>query len=711
MEERVFALDIGTRSVTGIILEKQNDRFSIVDYYTQEHKARSMVDGQIHNVVAVAEVIQEVKAVLENTYGELKSVCVAAAGRALKTIQAEASIDLKQQPIMENDSIKHLELSAVQTAQLELASEEQKNDYSNYYCVGYSVLHYKLDGELIGSLIDQSGEKATAEIIATFLPKVVVESLLAALSRANLEMEALTLEPIAAIHVLIPESMRRLNVALVDIGAGTSDIAITDKGTIVAYGMVPIAGDEITEAISEQYLLDFPEAEQTKRTIVETKAATVQDILGFENAISYETLVHDISISIEKLADAIAEEIIALNSKPPKAVMLVGGGSLTPELTKMTARKLQLPENRVAIRGIEAIQNLTITDNLPNGPEYVTPIGIAISAKQNPVQYVSVKVNEKVIRMFEMKQLTVGDCFVQAKIEANKLYGKPGIAAIITVNDKEITLPGGYGKAPKITLNNRKASVDSEIHNGDVISIEKGTDGEDPSITIDQLIGETPSFTINFNSKPVSVKPLIYVNDVQKEKDYVIKDNDSIVIRQPKTIQDFLTLVSSEKLHTMKPYIVYVNNKEMKIDNGETSINLNNKEASLSHPLKHGDHLTISNAAKLSAQDLLDKSNQTYWDSITVAFNQKPVTIKQQRINIIRNQTEIKPDTIIQPNDRIEVREKKQDSFIFQDVFRYIDLDLANANGKFHLYKNKQPATFYEPIQHGDSLEINWETP
>ena len=70
-------------------------------------------------------------------------------------------------------------------------------------------------------------------------------------------MDALTLEPIAAINVLIPPSMRRLNVALVDIGAGTSDIAITDLSTVMAYGMVPIAGDEVTEAISDQYLLDF----------------------------------------------------------------------------------------------------------------------------------------------------------------------------------------------------------------------------------------------------------------------------------------------------------------------------------------------------------------------------------------------------------------------------------------------------------------------
>src|SRR5690625_117491 len=139
---------------------------------------------------------------------------------------------------------------------------------------------------------------------------MVIESLLAAIVRGDLEMDALTLEPIAAIDVLIPESMRRLNVALIDIGAGTSDIAITNKGAVVAYGMVPVAGDEITEAISDQYLLDFPKAEQTKRNIVTNGQDTVHDILGFEVNISYEELVSEIIESVDKLALALANEEI-----------------------------------------------------------------------------------------------------------------------------------------------------------------------------------------------------------------------------------------------------------------------------------------------------------------------------------------------------------------------------------------------------------------
>src|SRR5690606_22252797 len=98
--------------------------------------------------------------------------------------------------------------------------------------------------------------------IATFLPEMVVESLYTVMERAGIEVTYLTLEPIAALNVAIPSELRLLNLALADIGAGTSDIAVTKSGTVIAYDMVPIAGDEVTEAIAHNFLVDFNTAER-----------------------------------------------------------------------------------------------------------------------------------------------------------------------------------------------------------------------------------------------------------------------------------------------------------------------------------------------------------------------------------------------------------------------------------------------------------------
>lgn len=55
-----------------------------------------------------------------------------------------------------------------------------------------------------------------------------------------------------------------LNIALIDVGAGTSDISITNDGCIIAYGMIPIAGDALTEVIARHCLVDFATAEKSK---------------------------------------------------------------------------------------------------------------------------------------------------------------------------------------------------------------------------------------------------------------------------------------------------------------------------------------------------------------------------------------------------------------------------------------------------------------
>ncbi|WP_042224048.1 cell division protein FtsA [Oceanobacillus manasiensis] len=708
MDDRIFALDIGTRSVTGIILEKEDTNYKVVDFYTKEHTERSMRDGQIHNVVAVSDIIREVKKKLEQTHGTLQKVCVAAAGRALKTTQATATIELNQQPIMEEETIKHLELSAVQAAQVKLAHGSKSEEYHHYYCVGYSILHYQIDEEKIGSLIDQSGEKAMVEIIATFLPKIVVESLLAALGRAELEMEALTLEPIAAIHVLVPESMRRLNVALVDIGAGTSDIAITNAGTVAAYGMVPVAGDEITEAISDAYLLDFPLAEQTKRDIVNKGEAIVADILGFETTITYDSLVEEIRSKVENLASKISEEILLLNATPPKAVMLVGGGSLTPEITKLLAHKLKLPENRVAVRGIDAIQNLVPSEALPKGPDFVTPIGIAIAAKQNPVHYVTVNVNKQKVRMFEMKQLTVGDTLIQAGLDIHKMYGRPGTAMMVTVNGKEITIPGQLGQTPQLFVNQKKATVDHMIQNNECVQIERGKDGLPAQMTLEELIGELPTKVIYFNKQPIKCYANYYVNGRKQAKTYQIKDRDIITYEHETTVKDLIRITGKEKVQQTNAFSVYVNNEKVTLPMGKTRIFVNHNQTDDTQLLHNNDKLNIEPATTPLVSDLFSVLGKELSKTIHVHFNGQFIKMERPCYSIKRNGEQIGPDTELQDQNHIKMEPKIEEAFIFQDIFRYIDIDISKVSGDFKLYVNERPASFDGEIKDGDQLQITW---
>ncbi|MGJ9382355.1 cell division protein FtsA [Salipaludibacillus sp. CF4.18] len=709
----VFALDIGTRSVVGLILEKRLKGYHVLDVYSLEHEERSMLDGQIHNVLAVAEVISQVKEFLEGKYGLLTKVCVAAAGRSLKTKRASEQIDIKGKTIFDKPSILHLELSAVQKAQFQLANETNASNYKvTDYCVGYSVIDYRLDNEPIGSLVDQRGDTASVEVIATFLPKVVVESLISALQRTNLELEALTLEPIAAINVLIPPSMRRLNVALVDIGAGTSDIAITDYGTVTAYGMVPTAGDEITEALSDLYLLDFPDAEKIKRELSTKDEVVLTDILGMETYHSKDDIVASIDNSIYSLAEKISDEILALNGKTPKAVMLVGGGSMTPGLTDKIAEHLQLPANRVAIRGIDAIKGLTFEHEYEATPELVTPIGIAIAAKETPVEYISIKVNDQPVRLFDIKKLTVGDGLLSSGQELTKLFGKPGMAMMIKFNDRVVTIPGEHGTPPILRNNGQDTELDSALVHGDVIGIEKGSSGKDATGTIEDLVDTKQFLTIDYNGDQVNIPFILYKNGEITDVQEPLADRDVIEYVPPSSVKDVITFIENkEPSFDSEGIQVFLNDQAVTLFENKTTIFINDKEASYTTPIKNSDSIKIKEDIheNILLKTALEKVYEPANREIIVTFNNQPVHLEKDLYECFRDKELLTAYSQLRHEDKITVSKKESVSFIFQDVFSKVHIDRSNTKSKKPvLIRNNNETTFSSDIHHGDTLELNW---
>ncbi|WP_110927249.1 cell division protein FtsA [Bacillus massiliglaciei] len=711
MKEKLVALDIGTRSVVGIILEKAEESYQIIEIISAEHTKRAMLDGQIHDVVEVAKVIQSIKEKLEAKHGPIQKVAVAAAGRALRTESSEVTMEIAGKPMMTRDDILHLEFSAVQEAQRRVAGDEQ--DPSVYFCVGYSVLAYQLDGQEIGNLIDQSGKEASVGVIATFLPKVVVESLLAALKRTGLEMMALTLEPIAAINVLIPPSMRRLNVALVDIGAGTSDIAITDSGTVTAYGMVPIAGDEITEAISDDFLLDFPLAEKAKRELNSQNTIIVTDILGFETALPKEDILMKIMPALERLADSITKEILRLNNhKPPKAVMLIGGGSQTPELTQLISDRLGLPENRVAVRGIEAIQHLDRGEQPFSGPELVTPIGIAIAADHNPIKFMSIQVNGRPVRLFEMKEMTVADCLLAAGIHIGKLYGRPGIAKIIELNGRQVTVPGEYGTRPLIRVNGTEAALDAPVQNGDRIIAEKGTDGASPVVSLGSLVNDTEGKTVFINGKEQVINAVFTKNGETVDFNTLAEDHDIIRCMVPETIEEVLTAAGREDLlEQTLPFSIQLNGKTTEIPCYSGKVMKNGAKASLSSTCSDQDEIVIMPASAPSLEELADSLSMQLFFSIPVTFNGSEIILSKPVTQFHRGNEVLSKEELIQNGESLKIIKQELAPFLFQDIFRYAEIDLPPVtNGRYILIKNNEETSFHEPVAPGDQLKILWPT-
>ncbi|EGO65176.1 cell division protein FtsA [Acetonema longum] len=537
-----FALDIGTRSVVGLVGEQTATGIEIIAYARREHHTRAMVDGQIHDVQQVAQVIGDIKAELEKICGPLKQVGVAAAGRSLYTMRSTAQIDAVSRGLLTQVDERNLELAAVQAAQQQLATSNSVEDPTSYYCVGYSTMGYYLDGTRLTSLAGQRGKTAAIELITTFLPRQVIDSMQSSLQNAGLEMSTLTLEPIAAINVLIPPTMRHLNLALVDIGAGTSDVAITHGGSVVAYGMAPSAGDEITEAISNHYLLDFNVAETVKRQLMgKPKTIAFHDILGATRQVSSEEIVTAIAANIAELARIIAAQIMALNTAAPQAVILVGGGALTPMLPEAVADVLGLPVDRVGIRRLETVDGIAGIPPELSAPDGVTPLGILKLSGSNILNFVNVIVNDQPLKLFNLGNLTVADAMLAAGIDVRTLHGRAGLGFAVTVNGITQFLPGTLGQPGQIELNGLPAEFSTILQEGDSLKVAGGADGKSPSVRLDEIVDIPKAFSVSINQCAHTIYPILTVNGQPVVPEQLIQDRSDVTCRLPKTLAEVLT--------------------------------------------------------------------------------------------------------------------------------------------------------------------------
>ena len=698
--ELVFALDIGTRSVIGIVAEQREGLLHILATERMEHKTRAMLDGQIHDVPQVAAIIREVKRRLTERTGALSSAAVAAAGRALYTMTAEAEQDVTGTitPAQQRD----LDFAGVQAAQKKLAHSHTVDDPTRYYCVGYSTIRYTLDGNDLKTLVGQRGRHAQATVIATFLPRQVVDSMQSALRETHLEMRALTLEPIAGINVLIPPTMRHLNLVLVDIGAGTSDVAITRGGSVIAYGMVPMAGDEITEAISREYLLDFNIAENIKRKAADGQDVSFTDILGMKLSLTAEQVVTAIRPGVEHLANAIAKQILELNGEPPQAVMLVGGGALTPMMPELVAAALDIPEARVAVRQPEEVDGVAELPAELHAPDAVTPLGILKIASINTLHFLAVWINDIEYSLFNFRELNVSDALLAAGISLRKYNGRPGMGLMITVNGERRSFPGTMGTLAQITIDGKSASLDSPIHDDCRIKLVAGENGTQPEIRLSEIIGTVDSYTVSLNGEETAVTANILINDSVPEGDPILRDGDVIVSRRERTLGEVLRAAN---LPPTGRRISYTLNGEARRFSTQPHITLNDAPAPLSTMLHEGDVIEYEETAIPTVETVLDLSAAASYATITYEGREHAVPASGFSLTI--NGREASASTVVE-DGAVIAYQKGTGSANVSEALLAVGFTPPPATSRvtFAILVNGIKADFTSPIHTGDTLEV-----
>ena len=713
-KDLTFALDIGTRTVIGLVLEKNEDNYKILDSEVIEHDKRAMLDGQIHNVVEVSRIVKKIKKKLENRLNiNLKKASIAAAGRALETITIESEIDFETKKYIDTEDIQKLEYAGIQKAQQKLAQSDPDNSAGDYHFVGYSVVEYYLDDIFLKDLEGHKGKKIKTKLITTFLPQVVIDSLLSVIKRCNLEVDHLTLEPIAAASMVIPKEMYNFNLALIDIGAGTSDIAVTKGGSMIGYAMVPVAGDEVTESIAEEYMMEYQLAEKIKIKLQNNDYLESRNILGSKIKIESKNALKTIKPQVEKMVKLISDKINEINRKNPQALICIGGGSLTPFLEEELEKEMDIPKERIGIRDGNNLENIDGKIENISGTQSLTPIGIAVTANESKSEavFVEVEVNGNNVQIFSLNTPTVSDALLTAEINIKSLQPEPGMGLTYTLNGEMKSIKGNFGEKAKLLLNGKEAELEDEISTGDLIEFEEAKKGKDAEAKIEDILKEEDlkKYSMTINGNKATVKPKIFQNGKQVSLNCNVKDGAEIKYEKIKTIKDGLSqlLEIPENIISDQLKVFYFNDRKVRVPKTRYFAEVNNKDLTLNDKIE--DNLKIKLIEKeneiKTVEDLLNEIDLDEKEkTINLVFNGSSLEIPADNDVIKCNGEKVNKEQEISDGDKIKIEKQ---GMTVNRLFQYINYNISDSlKENMELIINGEKGSYNDLIKSGDNIKM-----
>lgn len=686
---KVFGLDIGTRNIVGTVgYLTGDDEFNVVAQCVRQHETRAMLDGQIHDIGRVARTISVVKKELEDQIGEpLSEVCIAAAGRVLKTVTTHVEYEYAEETVVSAEDIHTLNLLGIESAQDKL--KEQNDTRYKFYCVGYSVMKYYLNDDLFISIEGHKANKIGEDVIVTFLPEDVVDGLYSAVGQAGLTVANMTLEPIAAINVAIPENFRMLNIALVDVGAGTSDISITREGSIIAYGMIPYAGDELTELIVQHFLVDFKTAEAMKLASTTDREVTYEDIMSISHTIPADEIWDLVQPTVDKITTEVAAKIKELNGdKTVSACFVVGGGGKIHGFTEALAEKLELPAERVALRGEEVLKEVNFEqEDIKKDPLLVTPIGICLNYYEQKNNFIMVRFNGERLKLYDNNRLTIVDAALQAGFPNDQLFPKRGTPINFTVNGAARIARGEAGEPAIVTLNGDPANINTPLVPNCEITIEPSTAGEDAVYTVGQLEEyHEANITVYVNGKMIVCPKFVQVNGSLEPASYEIKEGDEIETRNYYTVGQVAEFMDVEVDHD---HDILVNNRVGDFDTlvyDNFTIDWTVLSFGVAPESENRYNATEGTAEEVS-DDTAEKQEEAAPESVTDTQNNIVVTVNGEAVEMMG-----------------------KESYIFVDIFDRITFDLTAGKGRaIATLINGEEAEFSQPLQDGDRIDLYWK--
>ena len=404
----IVGLDVGTTKICVIVARVKDDN-NIDILGIGKAPSFGLHRGIVVNPNKTTESIKEAIEEAELNSGvSIKSVSVGIAGHYIRCIQSSSIIGINNSDriIQEEDIVRLIDQAKI----LKLPSDTT--------IIDVIPQEYIIDGKdgIFETPVGMFGVKLEARVnIITGLVSSI-DDLSKCVTSCGVDIDDIVLEPIASSYSVLDETEKKVGVAMIDIGGGTSDIAVFKKGVLKYTAGIGIAGNLVTNDIVEALGISEEEAERIKREygyslvseILNDEEITVQSIRDIPRKTSKSILARIIQARMQDIFELSAIEI--QNSQIAKelhaGVVITGGGSLTKG-TKELAEK---------ILGMEV--NLGIPTGLTGGlikevenPIFATGVGLVLHRLKSMNDVNKIKINGK----RKVKHLTLKVIFEKVK--------------------------------------------------------------------------------------------------------------------------------------------------------------------------------------------------------------------------------------------------------------------------------------------------------
>ena len=372
----IVGLDIGTSKIVVIVAELQPDA-SVKVIGLGQHISRGLKKGVVVNIDSTMQAIQRALEEAELMADcKISTVFTGIAGSHIKSLNSHGMVKIKEAEVMQADVDR-----VVDTARaIALPSDQQ-------------ILHiltqeFIIDGqEDVREPLGMSGMKLEVKVHIVTGAVSAAQNIMKCIKRCGIEVSDLILQPLASSAAVLTEDEKELGVCLVDIGGGTTDIAVFKNGAIRHTAVIPIAGDQITNDIAVAFRTPTQSAEDIKikhgcalRQLADPREVVeVPGVDGREpRQLSVQTLAEVIEPRVVELYEFVLSELrrSGLEEMIASGIVITGGSSMMKGMGELGEEIFHTPVRLGLPRYVGGLSEVV------SNPRYATGVGLILMGKQ-----------------------------------------------------------------------------------------------------------------------------------------------------------------------------------------------------------------------------------------------------------------------------------------------------------------------------------------